>query len=220
VSDDPKLKVVHPETEPAEPISKPEKKFSLDKFKSKSGGGSANVETLQTTLPHGTLSDAKDFVRLHPDEVNYWSVELCFVHVPILGQKRDMLHMIDADVAARNNIADKKIQRFSLALASKPNDAFFLCHVPTKNLDNSWNESMLQACRTAKEWWVQATSQKELGLESYRITKARRNDAFPAPKWPAQPLEELIVRTFDGRMIEADDHPGLLRIVGDKQSIS
>ena len=83
--DDSKLKVVHPETEPAEPIPQPGK-FSLDKFKSKTRNATPNVETLQTALSHGTLSEAKDFVRLHSDEDNYWSVELCFVHVPILGQ--------------------------------------------------------------------------------------------------------------------------------------
>jgi hypothetical protein len=219
MSDDPKLKVVHPEPEPAEPIPQPEK-FSLDKFKSKHANAAANVETLQTALSHGTLSEAKDFVRLHPNEESYWSVELCFVHVPILGQKRDLLHMIDEDVALRNNVSDKKIQRFRLVLASKPHDVFFLCHVPSRNLDNSWNESMLKACLQAKTLWTQASSQKEKGIESYKIDRARNNDAFPAPKWPTQPLVELIYRTFDGRMIEIDDHPGLLRIVGDKQSVS
>ena len=220
MSDDPKLKVVYPETEPAEPIPQPEKEFSLDKFKSKNPNATPNVETLQTALPHGTLSEAKDFVRLHPDEENYWSVELCFVRVPILGQKRDLLHMIDEDVALRNNVSDKKVLRFRLALATKPHDAFFLCHVPSRNLDNSWNESMVKACQQAKTLWTQANSQKERGLESYKIDKARDNNAFPAPKWPTQSLDELITRTFEGRMIDTDDHPGLLRIVGDKQSVS
>jgi hypothetical protein len=219
MSDDPKLKVVYPETEPAEPIPQPEK-FSLDRFKSKTPNAAPNVETLQTALSHGTLSEAKDFVRLHPDDDNYWSVELCFVHVPILGQKRDLLHMIDEGVALQNNVSDKKILRFRLALATKPHDAFFLCHVPSRNLDNSWNHSMIQACQQAKTLWTQASSQKERGIESYKIDRARNNDAFPVPKWPTQSLDELIIRTFDGRMIDADNHPGLLRIVGDKQSVS
>ena len=49
------------------PIAKPSA-FDLDKFKSKRAAAIANVETLQTGLPHHTMSQAKDFVRLHPDE--------------------------------------------------------------------------------------------------------------------------------------------------------
>ncbi len=220
MSDDPKLKVVYPETEPAEPIPQPEQKFSLDKFKSKNPNATPNIETLPTALPHGTLSEAKDFVRLHPDEEKYWSAELCFVRVPIIGQKRDLLHLIDEEVALRNNVSDKKILRFRLALATKPYDAFFLCHVPSRNLDNSWNASMLKACQQAKTLWTQVSSQKERGTESYKIDKARDNDAFPTTKWLTQYLAELICRTFEGCQIETDNHPGLLRIVGDKQSVS
>ena len=79
---------------------------------------------------------------------------------------------------------------------------------------------MVKACQQAKTLWTQANSQKERGLERYKIDKARDNNAFPAPKWPMQSLDELITRTFEGRMIDTDDHPGLLRIVGDKQSVS
>src|SRR5215471_19300682 len=54
--------------------------FSLNKFKSKRAAAIANVETLLTALPHHPISQAKDFVRLHPDEEKYWSPELCFVN--------------------------------------------------------------------------------------------------------------------------------------------
>ena len=63
MSDDPKLKVVHPDTEPMEPISKPGK-FSLDKFKSTQAASAAGVETLLAALPHHSIAQAKDFVRL------------------------------------------------------------------------------------------------------------------------------------------------------------
>ena len=58
--------------------------FDLNKFKSKRADAVANVDTLQTGLPVSNMSQAKDFVRLHPDE-DYWSPELCFVMVPIKG---------------------------------------------------------------------------------------------------------------------------------------
>ena len=113
-----------------------------------------------------------------------------------------------------------RILRFRLALATKPYDVFFLCHVPTRNPDNQWNESNLVACEKAKTLWVQATSRKEEGVDGYKIDFARDQDAFPEPKWPTQSLDELIERTFAGRMIDRDDHPALLRLIGAKQNLS
>jgi len=215
----PKLKVVGEEIDDAAiSIPKPGK-FSLNKFKSKGEPTVANVETLLTGLPHHSISQAKDFVRLHPDEENYWSPELCFVNVPIKGQKQDMLHLIGEGVAEKY-LPSARILRFRLALATKPNDVFFLCHVPSRNLDNRWNETNLQACEQAKTIWTQATSLKEAGFEKYKIDKSRDPDAFPEPNWPKQSLEELIGATFEGCQIETEDHPGLLRLIGKKQSVS
>jgi len=219
MADEPKFKVVGEEVDDeALSVPKPDT-FSLNKFKSKRAAAIANVETLLTALPHHSISQAKDFVRLHPDEEKYWSQELCFVNVPIKGQKRDTLHLIDEELAMRY-LPSAKILRFRLALATKPGDVFFLCHVPSRNTDNPWNASNLQACEQAKTLWIQATSRKEEGVEAYKIDMARDADAFPAPKWPTQSLEEIIGRTFEGRRIETADHPGLLRLIGAKQSVS
>ena len=113
-----------------------------------------------------------------------------------------------------------RIFRFRLALASKPEDKLFLCHVPTKNLDNIWNATNLRACEQAKTYWTQATSRKEEGVEGYNINFAQDPDAFPEPEWPAQSLSDLIGVTFAGCLIEREDHPALLRLIGAKQSIS
>jgi len=144
---------------------------------------------------------------------------LCFVNVPIKGQKRDTLHLIEEQLAMRF-LPSAKIIRFRLALASKPHDVFFLCHIPSQNLDNNWNVSNLQACEQAKQLWTQATSRKEEGIEAYKIDSSLHPDAFPDPKWPAQSLNEVIMRTFTGRTIEDDKHPGLARLIGARQEIS
>jgi hypothetical protein len=107
-----------------------------------------------------------------------------------------------------------------LVLASKPYDAFFLCHVPTRNTDNQWNESNLAACEQAKRLWVQATSRREENVDGYKVDFAREQDAFPDPKWPTQSLGELIGLTFAGRTIDRADHPALLRLIGAKQNLS
>jgi hypothetical protein len=49
------------------PISIPKPgEFSLDMFKSTLDPSMAGVETLLTALPHHKISEAKDWVRLHP----------------------------------------------------------------------------------------------------------------------------------------------------------
>ena len=192
--------------------------FSLDKFKSKRSG-MAGVDTLQSALPVQRMSEAKDFVKLHPDVDGCWFPELCFVNVPIKGQARDTLHLIEEDLAVEY-LLPKQVQRFRLALATKPHDVFFLCVVPSQNLDNSWVASNLMACEMAKDNWVIAASQKDAGIDSYKVSLAKHQDAFPEPKWPTQSLGALIEVTFAGRMIDSEDHPGLLRLIGARQSLS
>jgi hypothetical protein len=208
--------IIKPLTEVV-PIAKPGG-FSLDKFKSKQTAV-ANVGTLQTSLPHYKLSDAKDFVRLHSDEENYWSPELCFVNVPIKGAKKESVHLIEEDLALQF-LPRGRIQRFRLALASKPFDIFFLCHVPTRNTDNKWNEDALTAAERAKSAWVQATSLREENKEGYKIEYARDQDSFGEPKWPTQTLTELIELTFAGRLVDHSEHPALLRLIGARQDLS
>jgi hypothetical protein len=200
-------------------IAKPEGEFNLDKFKSKRGAAVANIEVLPSALPVHNLAAAKDFARLHPDEANYWSSELCFVKVPIKGQKHDTLHLIDEDLAVRF-LESADILRFRLALAAKPGDVFFLCEVPTQNIDNIWNSSNLEGCEQAKTRWTKLTSRKAEGVEGYKISFARDPEGFAATNWLSQSLGEIIVRTFPGRMIEREDHPAILRKIGAKQKLS
>jgi len=110
-----------------------------------------------------------------------------------------------------------RVLRFRLALASKPNDVFFLCEVPSQNLDNSWNVSNLEACEKAKTHWIQATSRRNEGVDGYKVDYARDADAFAPPKWPKQSLNQIIGATFAGDLIiQTETHAGLLRLIGAK----
>jgi hypothetical protein len=182
-------------------------------------GPLSQIEIEQERLSVMKISDAGDFVHIHPDEDSYWSGPLCFVSVPIKGTKKENLHLIDEDIAIRN-IPSKKIQRFRLALASKPYDVFFLCKVPCVNLDNSFNKTALEGCELAKTGWYETVSRKDQGHDDYQNVPAKDQKAFPETKWPVQSLEELIEIAFKGLMIESEDHPGLLRLIGDKQRLS
>jgi len=193
-------------------IVKPADDFDLDRFRSTQP--EAAVKALQTVLPHYKIAAAKDYVRLHPDKEIYWSHELCFVNVPVKGQKKDSLHLILEELALEY-LPPGKIQHFSLALATKPYDVFFLCAVPTRNLiDNVWNSTNLQGCELARTGWHEITSRREEGEEGYRIKPADHAHAFPEPKWPEQSLNKLIGDSFGGCLIDHVGHPALDRLRG------
>ena len=186
--------------------------FDLGRFKSSRPPGSAGVAALVTALPVHKISEARDFVRIQSEE-DMWTPELCFVNVPVKGQRTHTLHLIDEEIAL-TYIPNGDIQRFKLALATKPYDEFFLASVPTQNLDNTWNRSNLEAIEIARTVWVRVTSLKNDGLEHYHITKAKDVDAFPEPKWPKQSTTELVGAAFTGRTIVSDDDDALKRLTG------
>jgi hypothetical protein len=117
------------------------------------------------------------------------------------------------------HLAPKQIKRFALCLASKPHDVFFLCEVPTQNVDNSYNRTALRAIEEARQKWLQALSRRDEGVDEYQIRYARDNDAFPEPKWPNQSIYDLLGVTFNGRTIERPDDAALLRLTVAKQQL-
>ena len=187
--------------------------FDLARFKSSRPPGSVGVVALVTALPVHKISEAKDFVRVADESL--WTPELCFVNVPVKGQRAHTLHLIDEEIAL-TFIPNGDIQRFKLALAAKPYDEFFLVVVPSQNLDNTWNKSNLEAIEIAQKEWVRVTSLKLEGNERYQITRAKDVDAFPEPKWPKQTTAELVQAAFQGRTIESDQDDALKRLTGSR----
>ena len=171
-----------PMTSASAPIAKPPG-FTLESFRSTKSSGLANVETLQAGLPHHKISDAKDWVRLHPDEATgLVGGVLLPQRADRGGSKKDTLHLINEELALRY-LPPALIQRFRLALASKPYDHFFLCHVPSQRLDNSWNKSNLASCLQAKGLVVLGHKPRSPG-DHYHCEFSKDADAFPDPTWP------------------------------------
>jgi hypothetical protein len=197
-------------------IAKPDL-IDLEKFRPKREPTEGRVGTLPLEIPVRRISEIKDFVRLHPSEDNYWTTELCFIGVPVAGDQHDSLHVIEEDIADRHLLRGRlKVNR--LALAADAGGAIFWCTVPSQNLDNSWVKTNLKGCMCARERWVRVTSRKQEDppSDSYRTVFAANNEAFPKPRWPTQPLAELFSITFAGKVIDREDHPGLLRLIGEK----
>ena len=193
------FKVVDNGDEPHAGIKKPTAESLLERFRSKTPTELANVETLLEALPVHSIAQAKDFVRLQPQDE--WTFELGFVNVPVKGQKRDTLHLIDETVAHANGVDGGRLIRHRLALGSKPHGVFFLCVVPSQNIDNPWVSSNISACDRAVDAWVSVASRRAENKEGYKCTYARDADAFPAVIWPQQSVWQLIEISFAGRMI-------------------
>jgi hypothetical protein len=205
--------------DPAKPDLKIVKPSFAEKFRSKNAPTISGVETLLTALPIHKIGGVDDWTHLHPSVDDYWSPELCFVSVPVQGTSRDMLHLIDDDLAVKH-LSTKKIKRQRLALGTKPHNVFFLCIVPSQNLDNSWNSDALAACHKGKTNWIQAVSRRSEGAEGYKIELAKDPDAFPPPSWPSCSLDELLEVTFRDANIDHDRHPALLRLIGAKPDLT
>lgn len=139
--------------------------------------------------------------------------------MPIKGTNRDMLHVIEDDLAVQY-LEAKQIKRHRLALACKPHDVFFWCIVPSQNLDNSWNADARTACYRAQTHWIQAISRRPENAEGYKIKFAHDQDAFPASKWPPRSRDELLEVTFREANIDHDHHAGLLRLIGARQNLA
>jgi len=193
--------------------------FDLSKLKSTGPLTPPNVKTLLPPLSVRHLKEVGDYVRLHPDEANYWSKETWLVSVPIKGSKGDNLHLITPELA-KQYLPPARIKRMRFALGATPNGVFFLCEVPTQNLDNVWNKTTLTACETAKTFWTRLDSRHSEGLEGYVTSISGDKDFAPEPDWPTKPFDEIIGFSFEGRIIWTADHPGLLRLLGKKQQMS
>jgi hypothetical protein len=203
---------------PAPPIAKPGVDF-MNQFRSTKSAEMPGVVTPLAALRIMKASETQDFVRVHPDEENCWTCELCFVSVPIKGTARPMLHLITEEIAMEH-LSPKLIKRQRLALATKPHDVFFFCIVPSQNLDNAWNATALKALELAKSRWVQVFSRHDEGLEEYGHNFAKNEDAFPAPKWPTRSLHDYLEVTFRSATITTDNYPALLRLIGAKQDLT
>jgi hypothetical protein len=199
------------------PFPKPVNSFSA-RFKSKNAPSISGVATLLSALPIIKIGDVGDWTRLHPTVEEYWSDELCFVSVPVKGVNKPQLQIINDDLAVQY-LSSKQIIRQRLALGAKPHDIFFLCLVPSRNMDNPWNATAFEACEKATTHWIQALSRKKEGVDGYLTKFSHDVNAFDEPNWPARTFDELLEATLKGFHIEDEKHPGLVRLIGGKQNL-
>jgi len=214
------VKTVEAEVE-LTPIRKPSATSALNKFKSKRAPGLPGTNSRPDVLDIRRIGELKDYVRVSPLE-HHWSEEFCFTAVPIDGQKDSIMHLITEELAEKY-LPPKLVLRFQLALASgATKGSFFLCVVPSKNLNNGYNQSARDCCIEGKHRWVMASALKEKNQERYHVNYAEDEDFAPTPDWESMPtVDELLLTKFAGLLsIDTPDHPALLRRRGKRQVAS
>jgi hypothetical protein len=198
-------------------IPKPEA-FDLDEFKSTHADGMPGVDIKPAALDILRCGEVGDYFRVSPDENKHWSDPLCFVNVPIEGVRNGTLHLITQQLADKF-LKHKQIKRMRLVLATKPETgSFFLVECPCINMDNQYNRTAADGLIKCKTEWMMASTlkDKKTGNGRYHFERAGEQDFVDAPVWLDQTINELVLITFEGRIIRKADDPGLLRLRGMK----
>jgi hypothetical protein len=201
-------------------IPKPEA-FDLDEFKSTHSDGMPGVDIKPAALDILRVSDVGDYFRVSPDEDKHWSHPLCFVTVPVEGIHGGILHLVTQRLADQF-LKLKQIKRMRLVLATKPETgSFFLVQCPCVNMDNQYNQTAADGLVECKTTWMMASTLRDnkTGNGRYHFEPATEKDFVDEPVWLAQTVNELVLITFEGRIIRAADDPALLRLRGMRQRI-
>ena len=165
-----------PATSPEISIVKPS---FLDKYKSKRPPTIGGVDAELNPLKVLRIGEVGDFARFHPNEDEYWTPELCFVSVPVNGEKRDMLHLIDEDIAVQVPAGeeDQAACGWRWRRSRTTSSSSASCRRRTSTIRGTSRRSRL--VQKAKTPWVQALSRKAEGVDAYKIEYRPRPGRLP-----------------------------------------
>jgi hypothetical protein len=196
-------------------IPKPQA-FDLDEFKSTHSDGMPGVEIKPAALDIQKVGEVGDYFRVSPDEDKHWSDPLCFVTVPVEGVRQGTLHLITQRLADQF-LKHKQVKRMRLVLATKPETgSFFLVECPCINMDNQYNRTAADGLVMCKTQWMMASTLRDdqTGNGRYHFEPSFHQDFVDKPVWLDQTINELVLITFEGRIIRDADHHALLRLRG------
>jgi hypothetical protein len=181
--------------------------YNLDNFSlSQDFEESAGVQRLLKTVPVRKPSP-EWFVRTHPDDAHWYRTKL-------LNLKDDR-EIYAVDRRLLDGLAtEPSLAAFWLVTSVNHAGTVFLWPIRLARPDgriNSWHQSMLEAARDARSFWVRVTSNQD--LQGYNVDKATKQNRVP--QWPDQTFQELFRIAFKNSLIATWDHPVLRRLNGE-----
>ena len=75
---------------------------------------------------------------------------------------------------------------------------------------DEWSRSAMRAATLGQRRWIRLVSKMSLG--AYEVLEAQ--DDLGEPEWPTESFPELLQVAFQGRIIEAEDHPVIHKLRG------
>jgi hypothetical protein len=152
--------------------------------------------------------NSQDFVRCRSE-----AEHRTLMYLLTIKEKRETYAVLPSIAAAAH--VRKEVKRVEIRVCVNLNGAVRLWPVPMPTADertNPFNESHQAAAEAAEALWIRVWADMTAG--QYVAQKAEDQEALPQPKWPDQPLDELIVIAFKGRIINTLDHPVLKALRG------
>jgi hypothetical protein len=107
----------------------------------------------------------------------------------------------------RLEVLEHDIQRAEVYVGITREGGIFLWPIPFADFGtrfDDWPASALHATACAMKAWVRVIPRRE--LEQYVVLTSQSGN-YPDPQWPSSTLHDLILRAFNGRIIDSVDHP-------------
>jgi hypothetical protein len=82
--------------------------------------------------------------------------------------------------------------------------------IPADGRKDAWATSAIDAAHEAESSWTRI--QADMNLGAYRISRAKVDDI---PRWPKEPLKDLLRIAFKGAVVDSLEHPTLKKLRGE-----
>ena len=162
-------------------------------------GSKEKVTSIQVRRPGKT-----EFFRVcdNPNYVGYFGL----LEVNIAGGRETYLVLPEQCESHADFVQPKH-----LFLAQNTEKGNFL--IPVKDphagtRKSTWAQSLMDAIQEAKRHWVRVLADQSIGAYRCHIATA----TIPDPIWPDESFMQLILKAFDGLIIDSNNHPVLRRI--------
>ena len=184
------------------------RKINLDRVKVKASQQSVVGVVTEYTVIQVRKPRQDEFFRVVPGEEYSMNVN-------IVEMKSDNeWYLVDEDILPEIQF-EPQLKVMQLYVCVTQNSTPFLYLIPLPDSEgkiNAWHKSGHISMEEAKSFWIRR--QADHSNQSYLVTKAI-NGQLLDPRWPTEPLDDLIEKGFDHLYIDRIDHPVLRRLRGE-----